>query len=66
MTFMYLRNRAPTKANEGVAPYGCFYGLKPDVGHIRAIGYIMRVTLPRETLGKLEDRGAMGYPTRYK
>jgi hypothetical protein len=59
-TFMYLRNRTPTRANGGVTPYEHFYGVKPDVGHIRTFGCVARVTLPREKLEKLEDRGAMG------
>jgi hypothetical protein len=33
--------------------------MKPDVGHIRTFGCVVRVTPPRETLGKLKDRGAM-------
>jgi len=65
-TFMYLRNRTPTRANEGVTPYERFYGMKPDVGHIRTFGCTVRVTLPSEKLGKLEDRGAMGYLMGYK
>ena len=60
---MYLRNRAATRANDGITPYERFYGMKPHVGHIRTI---VRVTLPSEKLGKLEDRGAMGYPMGYK
>jgi hypothetical protein len=50
------------KANEGVTPYECFYRMKPDVGHIRTFGCAVRVTLPSETLEKLDDRGAMDYP----
>ena len=65
-TFMYLRNRTPTKANDGATPYERFYGAKPDVSHIRTFGCMVRVTLPRETLGKLEDRGVMGYLLGYK
>jgi hypothetical protein len=51
-TFMYLRNRTPTRANDGITPYERFYGMKPDVGHIRAFGCIVRVMLPSEKLGK--------------
>ena len=35
-------------------------------GQIRTFGCIVRVTLPSEKLGKLEDRGAMGYLMGYK
>ena len=62
-TFMYLRNRTATRTNDGITLYERFYGMKPDVGHIRTI---VRVTLPSEKLGKLEDRGAMGYLMGYK
>src|SRR5258706_5719515 len=65
-TFMYLRNRTTTKANDGVTPYERFYGVKPDVSHIRTFGCAVRVTLPREKLGKLENRGEMGYLLGYK
>ena len=65
-TFMYLRNRTPTRANDGITPYERFYGMKPDVGHIRTFGCIVRVTLPSEKLGKLDNRGAMGYLMGYK
>ena len=58
--------RTPTRANRGVMPYERFYGVKPDVGHIRTFGCIVRVTLPSEKLGKLEDRRAMGYLMGYK
>ena len=37
------------------------YGVKPDVEHIRTFGFIVCVMLPSERLGKLEDRGVMGY-----
>ena len=36
------------------------------MGYIRTVGCIVRVMLPSETLGKLEDRGAMGYLKGYK
>ena len=65
-TFMYLRNRTPTAANDGKTPYERFYGMKPDVGHIRTFGCVVKVTLPLEKLGKLEDRAMMGYMLGYK
>jgi hypothetical protein len=40
-TFMYLQNRTPTKANDGVTPYECFYGVKPDVSHTRTFGCVV-------------------------
>ena len=65
-TFMYLRNRTPTMANDGITPFERFYGMKPDVGHICTFRCVMCVTLPKEMLGKLEDCRAMGYLMGYK
>ena len=48
---MYLRNKTPTRANDGIMPYEHFYGMKPDVGHIRTFGCIVCVTLPSELMG---------------
>jgi hypothetical protein len=66
MTFMYLRNRTPTVPNEGKTPFELFYGMKPDVGHICTFSCVAKVSLPRETLGKLDDRAVMGYLLGYK
>jgi len=65
-TFMCLRNRTPTATNEGKAPYELFYRMKPDVGHARTFGCVVEVILPSQTLGKLEDRAAVGYLLGYK
>jgi len=65
-TFMYLRNRMPTKANDGKTLFELFYGMKPDISHIRAFGCVTKVVLPGELLGKLDDWAAMGYLLRYK
>ena len=65
-TFMYLRNRTPTTTNEGKMPYELFYDMVPDVGHIRTFGCVVRVVLPAELLGKLDERAAMGHLLRYK
>jgi len=40
--------------------------MKPHVGHIRTFGCVVWVTLPKETLGKLDDLGAMGYLMGFK
>ena len=44
------------RTNEGITPYERFYGMKPEVGHVRTFGCAVRVTLPKEWLGKLDDR----------
>jgi len=65
-TFMYLQNQMPTKANDSKTLFELFYGMKPDVSHIRAFGCVTKVVLPGELLGKLDDWAAMGYLLRYK
>jgi len=64
--FMYLRNRTPTATNEGRTPYELFYKMKPDVEHIRAFRCVVKVVLPSQTLGKLDDQAMMGYLLGYK
>ena len=44
---MYLCNRTPMRANEGITPDEHFYGMKPDVDTYTPI---VRVTLPSEKL----------------
>ena len=61
-TFMYLRNRTPTRANDGITLMSVLW----DEAGRGTFGCIVRVTLPSEKLGKLEDRGAMGYLMGYK
>ena len=63
---MYLRNRTPTSANKGRMPYQLFYDMIPDVSHIRTFGFIVRVALPAEKLGKLDERAALGYLLRVR
>ena len=57
MTFMYLRNRTPTRVNNGITPDEHFYWVKPYVGHIHTFGYIVRI---------MDDHGAMGYLMGYQ
>ena len=61
---MYLRNQTPMATNEEKTPYEPFYGIKPGVGHVRTFG-CTKVVLPNQTLGKLDDRAAMGYLLGY-
>jgi hypothetical protein len=35
---VYIRNRSPTKALEGMTPYEAWTGIKPDVSHFREFG----------------------------
>jgi len=65
-TYMYLRNRTPTTANDGKTPYEVFYNIKPNISHIRPFGCKTKITLPSEKLKKLDDRAVMGYLLGYK
>ena len=37
-TAVYLRNRSPTTALDGITPYECFHGEEPDVRNLRVLG----------------------------
>jgi len=64
--FMYLQNQTPTATNKGRTPYELFYKMKPDVEHIRAFRCIVKVVLPSQMLGKLDDQVVVGYLLGYK
>jgi len=65
-TFMYLQNQTPTVTNEGRTPYELFYKMKPDVEHIHAFRCVVKVVLPSQMLGKLDNQAMMGYLLGYK
>jgi len=65
-TFMYLHNCTPTTANDAKTPFEKFYNVKPNVSYICPFGCVMKVTLPVENLGKLENHAIMGYLLSYK
>ena len=54
----------PTAANDGKTPYERFYDMKPDVGHMRTFGSVVKVTPPLAKLGKLEDQESDGLHAR--
>jgi hypothetical protein len=56
-TAVYLLNRAPTKALEGMTPYQAWHGRKPDVAHLRTFGCVAFLKVTKPNLKKLEDRG---------
>ena len=45
-TAVYLPNRSPTVALDGVTPYECLFERKPDVAHLRVFGCIAFVHVP--------------------
>jgi hypothetical protein len=64
MTFMYLRNRNLTAADDGQAPYELFYGIKPDVGRILRLCSQGHATLGDD--GKVVQPGGDGMATGYR
>jgi hypothetical protein len=40
-TAVYLRNRSPTRALKDKTPYEAYWGEKPNIEHLRAIGVIV-------------------------
>jgi hypothetical protein len=56
---VYILNRSPTKALNGMTPYKAWHGRKPVVSHLRVFGYIV---FDKEVghIGKLDDRSTPG------
>jgi hypothetical protein len=55
-TTVYLQNRAPTKALDGVTPYEVWHGRRPDVLHLRTFGCAAFIKAANLHLPKLDDR----------
>jgi hypothetical protein len=55
-TAVYLLNRSPTKALDGVTPYEAWHGKQPAVHHLRTFGCVGHVKDTRPHLKKLDDR----------
>ncbi len=45
-TVVYLRNRSPTTALDGITPYECLFNRKPDVANLRVFGCVAFVHIP--------------------
>lgn len=54
---IYVLNRSPTKALDGVTPYEAWHGRCPSVEHLRVFGCVGHVKSVRPNLRKLDDRG---------
>ena len=69
-TAVYLRNRSPTTALEGITPYECFHGEKPDVSNLRVFGCKAFAHVPKEKRSQLEGKSVncifVGYPSTSK
>jgi hypothetical protein len=55
VTAVYIFNRSPTKALNGMTPYEAWHGHKPTVSHLRVFGYLV-FTKELGHIGKLDDR----------
>ena len=53
-TCVYLRNRSPTKALEGITPNEAWSGIKPDVSLLRIFGCSAYVHVPKVERNKLD------------
>eukprot|EP00794_Sanderia_malayensis_P011639 gene11639-biopygen9313 len=69
-TAVYLWNRSPTVALDGVTPYERFFGKKPDVGNLKTFGCKAFVHIPSEKRSKLDAKSItcvfIGYGTTSK
>ena len=69
-TAVYLRNRSPTKALEGITPYEAWSGTKPDVSSLRICGCSAYAHVPRAERRKLDSKARkcvlLGYGTNYR
>ena len=52
----YLRNRAPTRALQGMTPHEAWTGKKPDVGHLREFGCNVWVLDESNNRSKLDPK----------
>ena len=55
-TAVYLRNRSPTKAVDGMTPFEAWTGKKPSVSHLRVFGYKAFAHVPKDERGKLDSK----------
>ena len=65
-TAAYLRNRSPTTAVNGMTPYECWFGQKPNVSNLRVFGCVCFVHTPDNLRKKLDAKSSkaifVGYP----
>ncbi|KAK9702800.1 hypothetical protein QE152_g29719 [Popillia japonica] len=68
-TATYVRNRCPTIANKGVTPYERFYGVNPDISHLRTFGCRAwyKIKQPKTKFEPRAEEGIMvGYSSESK
>ena len=55
-TAVYLRNRSPTKAVDGMTPFEAWMKKKPTVSHLRVFGCKAYAHVPKDERGKLDSK----------
>jgi hypothetical protein len=60
VTAVYILNRSPTKALNGMTLYEAWHGRKPAVSHLQVFGCLV-FTKELGHIGKLNDRSTQGY-----
>ena len=55
-TAVYLRNRSPTKGNEGSTPHEALMNVKPKVNHLRVFGCVAYSHISKEERHKLDPK----------
>ena len=67
---VYLHNRSPTKALEGLTPYEAWTGSKPDVSNLKCFGCTAYGHIPKDERKKLDPKARkcvfLGYGTETK
>jgi transposase InsO family protein len=59
-TAVYLLNRSPTKANNGITPEEKFSGIRPDLRHLRVFGCMVFTHIHEHLRNKLGSRSERG------
>ena len=69
-TAVYLRNRSPTTAVHGKTPFEAWTKEKPDVGHLKAFGYLCYAHIAKDERQKFDGKAKrcimLGYGTETK
>ena len=69
-TSVYVRNRSPTTALNGITPYECLFEKKPDVSNLRVFGCVTYMHIPENQRKKLDAKSKrsifVGYPEGVK
>ena len=55
-TAVYLKNRSPTKAVQGMTPFEAWHGKKPSVDHLRVFGCDAYAHIPKEERRKSDKK----------